>query len=278
MKIDHVLTENAAGDSMPMTDGYDWIGIIDAARWPTLQQGTDLLIFQVQNHAGLFEQGGYIEDYDAVLFREMEALSYSSTHHKWDFDQAVIDHLKSAVPGFSQLDHRSDVSLLLSVYGKVCNALPGHARVNMHIAQLGETRGAKDFRRVRQPASGIVSRIKAAITKSPQENVEGLSSDTVAHAAISVVNEYANALEDGSMAMTAQRAMAIKWAMHSIKSAIEREFPTGWEPYDEPILIAIDKTMARFEDVLEARLDASVDHAGLIDDEIDAETPPGMSA
>jgi hypothetical protein len=282
MKIDYVLVADNSEKRLPTTDGYDWVGIIDAGRWPTLQQGVDLLLFQIQNHADLFEQGGYIEDYDALLLREMAAQSYVNAHDKWDFNQQVIDHLKGVVPGFSHLDHRSDLSLLLSVYGKVCNALPVSARMDMRTVQISD---GEDTRRAPEPS--LVAKLKAAIAKRNGQKPDGTTSDDVAYAAIGVVDQYRAALEDGHMGLSPERAMQVKWAMLSIKSAIESEFPAGWNPFDKPVLIAMNDAMVCFEDVVEARLGApvrSTTRAGgrltLVSDvepgSEPSETPPGM--
>lgn len=281
MDIDHVLLGSEAAP-LPSTLGYDWIEAVDAIdefNLGTTAQAAMLLALQVQRNANLFVEGGVIADFDGLVESALTASRFSNPDDAFALDREVVELLATVVPGMAKLDMRSDVGLLLSTYGRICERLPEYDRVRLVEADV---HGGVIAALGTHPKPSLSQKIRGLFAKEAPSDGFRLTSDDVAAAACDVVERYCEMMNDGRLEMSPRRAMAVKWAMHSIKSAIESEFPRGWEPYDEPSLIAIDKTMERFESVLDGGLDTSVDCADLIDEEIShhdvRSSSPGMSA
>lgn len=245
MKIDYILLDTTE-KPLPTSWGYNWIGGIDSRNWYTSQDSGALLLLQLQNNASLFEQGGYIEDLPSLLRREMAALSFSTPNDAGVMEDFVLQYFQDgAFPGMSVLDDRSDISLLLSVYGKVSSRLPESAKVTLANAdsQAGQV--------VLFPEKpGIVERIRTAFARKERSK---LTCGDVGHAAVDVVKGYTSAIEAGRMTVTPERAMSIKWAMRSIYASIEQELSADRSPTDERVLQAIDDSMLVFEDVVASR-------------------------
>jgi hypothetical protein len=207
-----------------IADGYDWISSIEA------DHGVPLLFAELQRIAPLFERGGYIEDYDALVAKGYDDVKYRRLDDKPVFDDAVKITL-SGMPYLSWLGRVSplkgvDLGLVLSVYGKVCSKLPEEYKARVFPADV---QGGFSVEMGRQPS--VFKRVRDAIL--PSKSKDELTLYDVAQAAVDTVECYVASIAAGELLMTEQRAKDIVGSLRTLEWLIEEDYPL--ECYeDEP--------------------------------------------
>lgn len=232
MKLDALLLGTET-QPLDLISGYDWLHSIDRGTFnPTNYTGTALLLDVVGKHASKFESGGYIADFEGLVVPVLEKSSFSNPQHLNDFGTMVRVAASRAIPGLKHLDDSADLSLVLSVYGKLFKRLPEHAKP---IHQKRDGAEAELFGR-----PSMIARIKEKFSAG----AEGITSCDTASAALDTVKAYMEAVNRGELEMTAERAMNIKWAMLSIKAEL---LDASDRPGANEIIEKIDDTMVEFE-------------------------------
>ncbi|NTF17467.1 hypothetical protein G6L37_03470 [Agrobacterium rubi] len=237
-------------DKFPLlrASGYDWTDGIQN-QYENVDTNVALLFAELQRHSRAFELGGYIEDFDAVMDKALASHPYLNAGGSDDkkYFSDVIQQKIAKVPYVSWLGHVSphleiDLSLVLSVYGKISSKLPETKKAQVFPSDVQggfDARMGKDLSLIQRAVNMVSLNEKNRTMRGEVTLYE------VGQAAVDTVECYVRSIEAGELSMTNKRAENVIGGVGTLVWLIEEDYPLQCyddEPHDS--LIRVSRELA----------------------------------
>lgn len=214
--------------------GYTWIAGLEADFH--FDENTAPLIYaEIQRHGSAFAEGAVIMDFEALVDKAADILKQTPRGGPSDTQQVLnsVRHQIWNVPHLSRLvQGQADISLGLSVYGKICKKLPGSLQAERFQADI---HGGWDIKMGRkdEPRSAFqryFSSFNRADEEAKIEKIIALSD--VVDATVSTVEAYAKIVAEGEMTLSEQRVENIITGLKNLAAVVDEKIISASEKQD----------------------------------------------